>query len=57
MLFELPATQFVQLISIKNYYGEKIAFEQAFTQFYTCWLIYPAVIGLAVTIYQFVMKT
>ena len=37
---------------MKNYYGEKFAFYQAFLMHYQAWLVYPTAVGLAVTGYQ-----
>jgi hypothetical protein len=42
---------FSELSSIKNYFGEKIAFYYAWMTYYTVWLIFPAIGGLAITIY------
>jgi hypothetical protein len=35
---------------IKNYYGEKYAFEYAFLIHYTAWLLMPGIVGLMVVI-------
>ena len=37
---------------VKNYYGEKVAFEYAFLLHYQSWLIYASIAGVALTIYQ-----
>ena len=37
---------------IKNYYGEKYAFEYAFLIHYQSWLKLPTVLGVILTIYQ-----
>ena len=52
MLTESQKMDYTQLIAIKNYFGEKVAFEYAFQTFYTCWLIYPAIGGIIVSLYQ-----
>ena len=36
---------------IKNYYGEKFAFEYAFLIHYEAWLIVPSVIGILLFFY------
>jgi len=35
---------------IKNYYGEKHAFEFTFLCHYQCWLVVPSVVGLIASI-------
>lgn len=35
---------------VKNYYGEKVGFEYAFLYHYQAFLIYPAVVGVLITI-------
>ena len=35
---------------IKNYYGEKYAFEYAFLMHYTAWLLIPGFLGILVVI-------
>jgi hypothetical protein len=40
--------------SLKNYFGEKIAFLYAWWSFYTAWLVIPGILGLAISIYQYV---
>ena len=37
---------------IKNYYGEKYAFEFAFIIHYQAWLFIPSILGVLLTIYQ-----
>lgn len=48
--------QFSELSTIKNYFGEKIGFYYAWMSYYTAWLMIPAIPGLAITIYQLVLK-
>jgi hypothetical protein len=43
---------FVALNYLKMYYGEKYAFEFAFLIHYQAWLVFPAVGGIIVTMYQ-----
>jgi hypothetical protein len=43
---------FVALNYLKMYYGEKFAFEFAFLIHYQAWLVFPAVGGIIVTMYQ-----
>jgi hypothetical protein len=40
---------------MKSYYGEKYALEFAFLLHYQAWLIFPAITGLILFIYQVVM--
>jgi hypothetical protein len=37
---------------LKDYLGEKVAYEQAFLLHYIGWLIYPSILGIALTVYQ-----
>ena len=39
------------LREIREYFGEKVAFYFSFLGFYTIWLLFPAICGLAVFIY------
>lgn len=39
------------LTSIKNYLGERWGFQYAFMNFYTCWLIFPAIGGMVCQCY------
>ena len=41
-----------ELSAIKNYFGEKTGFYYAFISFYTNWLITPAILSFALTVYQ-----
>lgn len=50
---ESMSFQFSELSTIKNYFGEKVGFYYAYMSYYTAWLIIPATVGLALTIYQF----
>lgn len=43
-----------ELASIKNYFGEKVGFQYAWMSFYTVWLIFPTIVGIALTIFQLV---
>ena len=44
------------LTSIKNYFGERWGFQYAFMDFYTAWLVIPAVLSVPCAIQQFKMK-
>ena len=46
--------EFTELSAIKNYFGEKVGFYYAWMSFYTAWLLIPAILGLAVTVYQII---
>jgi hypothetical protein len=46
--------EFNELSSIKNYFGEKMAFHFVWMAFYTVWLVIPAIGGLMITIYHIV---
>lgn len=50
---ESMSFQFSELSTIKNYFGEKVGFYYAYMSYYTAWLVIPAALGLALTIYQF----
>jgi hypothetical protein len=52
-IIQTNAVDFVQLTAIKNYFGEKVGFMYAFVNFYTMWLINPAILGLMVTFRQY----
>ena len=42
---------------MKNYLGPKIGFYFAWMNFYTSWLLIPAIFGLASTIYQILSES
>ncbi len=46
--------RYTELASIKNYFGEKVGFQYAWMSFYTVWLIFPTIVGIALTIFQLV---
>ena len=52
MYKESSRFEFIDLSAIKNYFGEKTGFYFAWMSFYTSWLIIPATLSLALTIYQ-----
>jgi len=48
--------EYNELTSIKNYYGEKMAFHYVWMAFYTVWLVVPAIGGVIITIYHLSVK-
>ena len=46
------AQKYDALTSTKNYLGERWGFQYAFMNFYTSWLILPAVFGFMCSWYQ-----
>jgi hypothetical protein len=52
MWFERDYQSYMQPINmIKNYYGEKYAFEFAFLLHYQAWLYFPSVLGALLFLY------
>eukprot|EP00347_Sterkiella_histriomuscorum_P016772 403351910 len=46
--------EYIELSSIKNYFGEKTGFYFAWMSFYTSWILIPAILGFILTIYQII---
>ena len=45
-------TRFSNLVSIKHYFGSKIALLTAFFEFQSIWLFLPSLFAIGITIYQ-----
>lgn len=46
---------FIPMNFIKSYFGEKYAFEYSFLLHYQAWLIFPAIFGVLISIFQVFM--
>ena len=43
--------EYTELSTIKNYFGESTGFYFAWMSFYTSWILIPAGLGFALTVY------